>query len=59
MFGNFLLKYKFNSRAGLEHVSNTSHKEDERSTERDRSRKRSCTPTNGSNIIAFDAGSTA
>jgi len=45
---------RYNIWAGLEHMS------DDRSTqERDKSsRKRSCTPTNGANIIMFDAGST-
>jgi hypothetical protein len=45
-----------NIRAGLEHVSTLP---EERTNVSDRSRKRSCTPTGGANIITFDAGSTA
>jgi hypothetical protein len=46
-------------RAGLEHMSNTTDERALDRLERDKSsRKRSCTPTNGANIIMFDAGST-
>jgi hypothetical protein len=66
----YFLKKKINiyhyitKRAGLEHantIPNPLAPPEERINlnDRDRSRKRSCTPTGGANIMTFDAGSTA